>query len=840
MLQGAQGLESPTLGFNLAPISDWGTQHPFIDLVKSSRAWIGQGDNFSYIPPEDVSQILQVDEFGWPESIPDSLNSVSLFWNWDGGQDSSHFDPDYRAGRYVLKYEGEGTIDIPNAEIVQQSEGEIVFEINGEDNLEIRISETDPSGNGDYLNSISVVREDFQELHDIGALFNPDWVEIIEDSSQLRFMEWMKINELPEANWAERPNVDDVSFAGPGGPPLEIMVQLANEVGADPWFSIPHGASDEYVESFATYVRDNLDPSLKAHFEYGNEAWNGAFEATGDLKHLAELDWDEQNVDTNLAFLSYHAKLATNMALMVDEVFEGLDERVVTVISTQTDNPFITELLLSAPKWLEHEPESYVDPSSVFDAVGVTGYFGAGLLADSGERQALLNALNDPDVDITEYLQTKLLESGPQFGLPDLENALQEQSDLIDQLGMKLLMYEGGQHIHHFFGLPISEADVSALQAPLEEFVRSEEMADLYAELWDIWAEVGDGPFNHFNDVGDPGIYGSWALYSHLMDSNPRADTLSDLNESSEQWWSSEERDPDAFFHGVTILGTDDAETISASERDDYLVGAGGDDRFLLGGGLDHLHGGDGDDVVFLPGSAADYSHHFEGDVLVIESNDYSARLLNVERIGFINEDASETIHLLQDFLHIADGTGGDGDDGGDNADDDDSGTGAGDDSGGTGADDHDGGTGDDDGGDNADDDDSGTGGGDDTGGTGADDHDGGTGDNAGGNDADDEGGGISEEDHCDANPSALSSSDDRNGFWHWLLTLLGCRSNDSSSQSTNTVANDGDENCEHLHGEHAASAWVEAVAAIQLPPDNVTDALGGEDEDEYDDIGYF
>ncbi|MEZ5449148.1 MAG: hypothetical protein R3E89_09170 [Thiolinea sp.] len=38
------------------------------------------------------------------------------------------------------------------------------------------------------------------------------------------------------------------------------MVQLANTLNADAWFNIPHLADRDYIQRYATYVRDNLRP----------------------------------------------------------------------------------------------------------------------------------------------------------------------------------------------------------------------------------------------------------------------------------------------------------------------------------------------------------------------------------------------------------------------------------------------------------------------------------------------------------------------------------------------------------------------------------------------------
>ena len=76
---------------------------------------------------------------------------------------------------------------------------------------------------------------------------------------------------------ADRRDAADIrQGSGPGGTAseptvngmsVEYMVQLANDLDADPWFNMPHLADDTFVRNFATHVRDHLD----ALFERGDE-----------------------------------------------------------------------------------------------------------------------------------------------------------------------------------------------------------------------------------------------------------------------------------------------------------------------------------------------------------------------------------------------------------------------------------------------------------------------------------------------------------------------------------------------------------------------------------------
>ncbi|WP_224826743.1 calcium-binding protein [Cognatishimia sp. MH4019] len=632
-----EGIEQPTVSFNLSSIADWATQQPFIDLVKSSRAWTGQDTEFNWVPSDEVDDVLEADEDGWPVDIPDDFNHVALFWAWDGGQEQQHFAPEYRAGRYILEHEGEGTIEIPNAQIHSEEDGRIVFEIDGTSNLEIRITETDPSNEGDYLRNIAVFREEHEELLDIGAVFNPDWIHLIEDSAQLRFMEWMRVNDSSDGIWNDRTHLNNVTYATEQGPPVEVMVLLANQIGADPWFTMPQEATEEYIRNFAEYVGDNLDPELKAHVELGNEAWNTAFPATQSLIQRAELDWGETGGASNPAYLSYQSKLATEMATIWKDVFaDDADSRLVTVLGTFASNSFVSEQLIEAPLWLEHEPEEYVDPSSVFDALGTTTYFGAGVIADPQVRSEFLTAIDDPEIDINQYLFDMLGSHGPWHGLPDVAEELEAQSVIADQHDLSLIAYEGGQHVHHLFAVQdISDEEIASMQSALAGFVRSDEMAQLYRDLWDIWSAASDGPFMQFTDVDSPTKFGSWGLYDALDDESPRSNALAELNQNSSAWWDASDRSETAFLQGRTEFGTDGDDEMFDTEKMDFLVGGHGDDILHSSGGDDGIHGGAGHDALVVDGDFVDYSALVGDDGAWLSGPGGDIRVVDVETVNF-------------------------------------------------------------------------------------------------------------------------------------------------------------------------------------------------------------
>ena len=580
-----QGLSDPSLAFNPHGIADWTTQDPFINIMHSSREWF-------WNQPEDFPAENYLDENKWLTSIPDGMDFVETVWDWSNSAEHPGL-AESRAGVYILEYEGEGTIDLGGVQVLTEEPGRITFELGAQGSIiSLRIFETDPQNNGNNIRNISIVHEDNLELHEAGALFNPEWLDIVGDARQLRLMDWMDANGIPAGEWADRPKVDDSSW-NINGAPVEVLVQLANQIGVDPWFTFPHLATDEYVREFTEYVRDNLDPNLVATFELSNEVWNFAFPQTHYFVQVAEAEWGL----TMFGFpdhYSAHAKRATEAAVIVDEVFGSeADARAINTIGGFTGNPGVAERLITAQSWLESGDPDYIAPHSVFDNIALTTYFGVSIMSEESMRDALQAAIDDPAVDAQVWLRDLLLDPSLEDSVPGILATLEQIQQIVGNYDMGIHIYEGGQHVHHLFAI---DPSALAFEDFLIDFVRSEYMAELYQDLWDGWRDLDAGPFMQFGDVGAPGRYGSFPLLSHLHDSNPRADLLFELNETTPAWW--EDRGGEHFQHGIHYFGDDTDEIIDGTTQEDFLIGRGGNDTIYGFAGEDGLHGGAGDDIL--------------------------------------------------------------------------------------------------------------------------------------------------------------------------------------------------------------------------------------------------
>jgi RTX calcium-binding nonapeptide repeat (4 copies) len=170
-----------------------------------------------------------VDSFGWVQSLPSGSTAATLMM-----RDM----PGYRTGRYVVTYEGTGTIEYgfdAKKLAIEASVGRNVIQVDQatSNGIYLKITATDPNKTGDYIRNLHVYHEDDLPLAELGVQFNPEFTQKIKDFGTLRFMDWMNTNGSPQKNWGDRPTLKDESWAMKGAPG-EAMVALANETGTSP------------------------------------------------------------------------------------------------------------------------------------------------------------------------------------------------------------------------------------------------------------------------------------------------------------------------------------------------------------------------------------------------------------------------------------------------------------------------------------------------------------------------------------------------------------------------------------------------------------------------------
>lgn len=524
------------LGMNLAEVVGWSTELPFIDVMRSATPWIGHtGSGWGGMEEADLAAAGALDAEGWVLEVPAGVRRISTFvlQELPAGMVST-------AGPWRASWEGTAQLGFSGAiRNLRYGENSATFDyVPGEGGVLIEF-------NRGTLRNLTVVQERNRRLFEAGEVFNPDWLARIGRMETLRFMDWMRTNNSSVEHWDQRAQVSDYTWSR-RGVPLEILLRLANETGAEPWFTLPHLADDAYIDAFATLVLQRLRPDLRAWFEYSNEMWNWSFQQANWAEQNARARWGRE-----WAWVQFAAVRAAEVMRRIDAVYGAQTARRVRVLGLFTGWIGLEQDMLRAPDYLA-EDRANRPPSEFFDVLAITGYFTADLHTEekralvrgwlresrrAAEQAAGAQGLSGPAREefIAAHRFDRAIEIAGQELLDGSISGSAENSvrDLVErtfayhagvaaEFGLGLVMYEGGTHLV----VDPSEHGDAEMVAFFTALNYSEAMGRAYRALIEGWQRVTPAPFTAYMDIGRPSHWGSWGALRHLDDSNPRWDAL--------------------------------------------------------------------------------------------------------------------------------------------------------------------------------------------------------------------------------------------------------------------------------------------------------------------------
>ncbi|KAG2452608.1 hypothetical protein HYH02_002845 [Chlamydomonas schloesseri] len=368
---------SPRLGVNLEGVADWSRSWFFVDAWKASRAWISQNFvDYTWSTGTAQELISRRDgpfgpaAYGYPARLAPNQKVSSIMT-----RDLEGHAP---GGWYTVLYEGKGVIAFSLSDVkdvVYKEAGliRVLFRPSTDFNngMLLSIERTDPT---DPIRNVRVLMPGFERQAEAGDLLHPLHLDFLRPFGLIRFMDWMNTNQatLP-TSWDTRPRITDLSFAySVGGVPLEVMTQLVNRLGSDPWFCMPHAATDDYVRGFAEAALRLLRPDVKVYVEYSNEVWGTGFpggqyaQEMGLKMNLTEEGNRWYGGATNEARLCFVAHRTANISRIWKTVWGSAAGRVNVVVSGQAVWPITSSKLLSCGGAHKH-----------IDALAIAPYFGS-------------------------------------------------------------------------------------------------------------------------------------------------------------------------------------------------------------------------------------------------------------------------------------------------------------------------------------------------------------------------------------------------------------------------------------------------------------------------------
>jgi hypothetical protein len=567
---GAENARS-MVGYNLDYPGDWTGMPPFIDMLKNARPW--QGSCAESDPHCDTMAHLSLDAHGWPRSLAyrdapgrayERIETVILTNKHQSGCD----------GAFVIDYQGEGQLDVFNGSVTRRDEKARRIEFRpGNGAVFLRILATDPGGSGDYLRNIRVYRADQSEALKHGELFNPDMLSYLAPFGSLRFMDWMESNEQGLCSggdqageacygkpdqckgggrcvlagvWSERPSMDRPSllarsqFLDPGHPelgvrvggyPVELMVALANRVGADPHFNMPAVFEDEYVSEFARYVKEHLAPNLRATVEYSNETWNWGFPQAHYMNRKGRELWP----DEGSAWVQYAGSRMQHQCSLWKGVFGEDKDRVRCLLSPQTGWPDMARNMLDCPAWQRLHPDLGACYEGA-DAIAITGYFSGCLQEPQNEKVLRAWLARGKEFALDHFFQQlekggqlECKERGSKQTLDDVIELYGAFGSMADARGLELYVYESGTHFNY-------DGKDPAIQQLFVDATRDSRMGELYTRNLTAFKQAGGTIINAWGWVGEGDM---WANSDNVNDRNhPKYRALHDFAKAQPCGWA--------------------------------------------------------------------------------------------------------------------------------------------------------------------------------------------------------------------------------------------------------------------------------------------------------------
>lgn len=472
---------TPRLGINLAGPADWMTELPFVDVFRTARPWVSQKQGAAW----GQGPKLELDEFGWVKQVEPGCYAEAMLCTIGGGH--------YPGGTYTVLYEGEGKLEFgKNAKIKASEPGRILIDVDSsKGGFSVQLHETNPA---DPVRNIHVIMPGFESTWENDP-FHPDFLKRWQGFACFRFMDWMHTNDSGVSTWNQRPTLQHATFMK-RGIALEWMIELCNRQKSDPWFCMPHLADDDFVRSFAQMVKDRLDPSLKIYIEYSNELWNNQFKQSryaGQQGVKLGLGPKEKPWE---AGWRYTAVRSLEIFKIWEDVFGGHD-RFVRVLPSQSAGTTVSENVLG-----------FRDAAKYADALAIAPYMAYNIGRGKNANKA---------AEMKDWTVEQMLNHFEETAFANSLERMRTSKAVADKYGVKLIAYEGGQHMVAFVK---DQALLKQLTATMHACNRHPRMGDMYRRYYDEWAKIGGDVFAVFSSIGKYSNHGSWGL-AEYYDSRP-------------------------------------------------------------------------------------------------------------------------------------------------------------------------------------------------------------------------------------------------------------------------------------------------------------------------------
>lgn len=602
-LQNTLNTNSP-LGTNV-PTLDQSDAIWLINQFPRGSGWLTQCDetcNYQWDTAEQSQ--LQLDANGWVRSFGSNPNRrfTSVAAVLYAG--ASHLAP---TGNWTVLYEGQGTIDYgfsPFVQVISRAPGRDVLKITPQVDslLRIRISNINPSNHlrnirvllpggicgtnaTAYAASSAACPSTFRSFEKIYTTqrFHPLFLKELQNYRTLRFMQFMGTvsDQLNAANlnqtqqtryWSQRTTINHALWTKSGPPPHELMFELSNAVSADAWVNVNFWANDEYVRNLAMTALNSLAPNLKVYVEWSNEVWNGAYPYGvygARIEQWAQKRWPNATFPDGTPASGF-TKRMNYVGMRSDQVCRiwksvwGTQANRVQCVMPGGPFDYPAAEALDCPFYAAQV--GVPNCATRMSAVAAAPYFG-GYIDDnpnsSGGNFTQLNAWTlQADGGLSSLFNElntgSLLRLPTAVGgaLPPAREVMRDNKQVANQFGLRLVAYEGGQHLTPLslggtgcgdWSIPSGWTAANCtpyrrIQNLFMKANRDSRMSTLYTNYLNAWKQQGGDLFVHYHTLGQfSPQFGSWGAKEYAGQpetQTPKYRALMQFKTNNTCWWS--------------------------------------------------------------------------------------------------------------------------------------------------------------------------------------------------------------------------------------------------------------------------------------------------------------
>ncbi len=474
-------IENCTMGYgvNLGSIEAFQSEWEFVNIAHHSLAW--------FPPNQDPiwGNWLSESQLTDDNYLPAGQSGIlSVIWG----------APIPISGDFVVTYDGSSDLTIyPNNNITVNSivQGRIEFTAINMTSLFLEVTANTTN------QSVSDIRVTKQEFENLNQIFSPLFLNDNQHNSILRFSDYLHINNSQVSEISDYPP-SNALFQNKVS--LENIIELSNELNADPWINIPLLASDAFVTTWAQQIKNDLDSHLKVRVELSSEIWNpnnSQHEQSGALArqlgiHFSGLDWDDAP--------AYYGYRSAQIHDIFETVFNsgGSAPELIKVIAWEATNPSNLRgkvlPLYRSVCGLDCKP----------DEIAIAPYFGKSL----GDPTHEANVQTWNNDDLIDHLLIGNLINGEgqiQHSLNHVDTYLNviQQEEIAS-----LSLYAGGQHLVGYEGVENNQT-ITDLFTSTNRYAR---MQEVYTTYLNGLQSRGVHAMCMYNSSSTYNKWGSWGL----------------------------------------------------------------------------------------------------------------------------------------------------------------------------------------------------------------------------------------------------------------------------------------------------------------------------------------